>query len=381
MVGLSLGSATDVMVGNDSGWALSFHTEEAGKIVEKPVLLVGRERYYAEVEATLPNGDLSGASYKFTIEGLVDADYGQIAQKGSKAPTVVRLYLYWRDTNQSFGGFLANLGGLTDLFSSFSIEQLKPALVAELAITRVSRQVGERRYETVVTAAERVSKQLAQRIVKEPIKADGFRAAVLAIGDAAKVSIVPYMNETADPATAAKLDKEKIRFDKGVAYRDALRKLAKRFEQASGKRGRGMMLVRDGTLYWGVRPIPLKGEPKKLDLASGLIETQVVNSVSADKNFETTPVEREPRRRQLKLTLKGRPDIKPGDVVTLVLPPEELGDTVSSALTSAVSGVGSLVASLVVDSPLTKAYVESVVHRLGRLLQHRPHLPRAEGIG
>ena len=126
------------------------------------------------------------------------------------------------------------------------------------------------------------------------------------------------------------------------------------------------MLVRDGTLYWGARPIPLQGEPKKLDLASGLIETQVVNSVSADKNFETTPVEREPRRRQLKLTLKGRPDIKPGDVVTLVLPPEELGDTVSSALTSAVSGVGSLVASLVVDSPLTKAYVESVVHRLGR---------------
>src|SRR5437763_12823160 len=358
----------EVAIGNDAGWALAFHKEVGGTIVETPpVLLVGRDSYYAEIEATLPQANLTGGTYRFTIEGMTDEHYARIAQAGAASqPSVVRLYLYWRDTSSSVGGYLASALGLNDVLSSFSAAELKPALVAELAITNVSRRLGERRYEAVVTAVERVLRPLANRMTG-PLEQTGFRAGVLAIGTAANVSIVPYRNEEAAASTAAALDQEPVKYRTGTTFRAALLDLAKKLEQASGKGGRGMLLIRDGTLYWGVRPIPLKGgEPKSLSFENGLIQTEIVESVSADKNFEQTdPTAEAPTRRQFKLTLKGRPDLKPGDTISFPLPPEEMGGTVAAALTAAVAGTGSVVASAA-EGKGTKAYAESVVHKLGR---------------
>src|SRR6185437_11910026 len=69
----------DILVGNDAGWALTFHTEDAdGYVVETPVTTFSRDDYYGEIQATLPS-DLAGGRYQFTIEGLTDEDYAKIA--------------------------------------------------------------------------------------------------------------------------------------------------------------------------------------------------------------------------------------------------------------------------------------------------------------
>src|SRR4051812_22722980 len=102
----------DITIGNDAGWALAFHREAGGTVAPKAELFISRDDYYAEIEATLP-GDLSGGSYRFTVEGLTDHDHRAIA--GANGPTVVRLYLYWRDTASTAGGYVASALGLSDL--------------------------------------------------------------------------------------------------------------------------------------------------------------------------------------------------------------------------------------------------------------------------
>jgi hypothetical protein len=74
------------------------------------------------------------------------------------------------------------------------------------------------------------------------------------------------------------------------------------------------------------------------------------------------------------LTLKGRPDLKPGDVVSFVLPAEDQGSSpngstlasVVSAAEPAGAAATSAIASTGLGATATTAYVESVQHRLGR---------------
>jgi hypothetical protein len=109
-------------VGNDAGWTLAFHKEnpaENWRIEPKPYLVLGRDDYYAEIEAALP-GDYSGGKYAFVIEGMTDAHYRKIDDDD-----VVRLYLYWRDTNATPAGYLASVGGLTDQLNEFAVEALR----------------------------------------------------------------------------------------------------------------------------------------------------------------------------------------------------------------------------------------------------------------
>src|SRR5438067_6294208 len=117
----------EVAIGNDAGWALAFHKEVGGTIVETPpVLVVGRDSYYAEIEATLPQANLSGGTYRFTIEGMTDEHYKLIAQtRAASQPSVVRLYLYWRDTNSSVGRHLAAALGITKVLTPFSLAEQK----------------------------------------------------------------------------------------------------------------------------------------------------------------------------------------------------------------------------------------------------------------
>lgn len=83
---LSLPSFADkLLIGNDAGWALTFHKETKGLVDDKAELSLSRSDYYATIEATLPAG-VEGGSYTFTVEGLTDAHYGQIAQTVPGSP-------------------------------------------------------------------------------------------------------------------------------------------------------------------------------------------------------------------------------------------------------------------------------------------------------
>jgi hypothetical protein len=362
-----------VAVGNDAAYALTFHRETSGTVESTPVLTVSREDYYAEIEATLPS-DLAGGRYRFVVEGMTDEHYAKIAQTGDGYPRVVRLHLYWRDTNASVGGYLANLAGLTDLLGGASGDALADARVAELAITKVSRRVGSRRYETVIEAQERVYKRLAEKRLATTLEEEHFLAAVQHLANEAGVSVTSYGfghdGSLPAPSGSAPGD-ESISFRAGITYAAAVKQVAHAMEHLLQRYGRGLLLISDGTLVLGERPIPPDDRAtRELSFTNGLVHSEKVeperhpNAGSDDPEADDDAA---PEREQWQLTLKGRPDIRPGDLVGFHPAAEETQTTPTSVL-GAVAGsfLGPLVAADESSEPKVTLYVGSVEHKLGR---------------
>lgn len=288
---------------------------------------------------------------------------------------MVKLHLFWNDATLSAGGLVKNLAGLTDLGGGPSPEQLRPALVAVLRITKVTRKAGQRRYETTIEAQERVYRKLVERLGARLDTSDPADA-VAKLCDRAGVpaKLHPLRSPGAGPPDRLPASEapgnDKRTFPQGAVFGRALTELAKSVEQTTRHTGRGPLLVRDGTLHFGVRPIPLEGQPKELTLASGLIETLIDQPLTTDPSFTSSdpakPQERQ--RRQIKLVLKGRPDIKPGDAVKLDLPAEDLAKTTPSLGAALVGAVmGALVPTLRgLTAKAVTLYVTSVGHKLGR---------------
>jgi hypothetical protein len=159
--------------------------------------------------------------------------------------------------------------------------------------------------------------------------------------------------------------------------------------------GRGMLLIRKGTLHLGKRPIPLAGDPIALSFTNGLVGSSRTAPVApsqadgsrgggagapggaggaAGASSEPFGVASgtDPRPGdQWTLTLKGRPDLRPGDVVTFHPPPEEIPSNLAQTLPgSALAAVaGSFLGSVLMDestAPQVTLYVNSVAHKLGR---------------
>jgi hypothetical protein len=367
-----------VLVGNDAGWALTFAPAVAPVELAKRRTL-SREDCYAEIDATLPAG-LEGGSYTFTLEGLTDEQHSELQAlaPSRQAPGgLIDLHLYWRDVNAGVVGYLSNLAGLSDLVGRPSDDALREVLVASLVVTKVARRVGQRRYETVISAVERVFGALTERVVT-PLREPSVQFAVEEIANRTDIDIElhppglqgldtdqgprPGSGQTAQPAN--------------ISYVQALKRLAARTEFASGKYGRGLFLIRDGVLHFGARPIPLRGGPRRLSLADGLLHVEREAAVqrdpaAKDEKDEATVQAAGLRltaslRDQYKLTLKGRPDIKPGDVVAFKRPPEDA--PTRPGLGRALLGGfgGAVLASLEGEEPDTTAYVSGVQHKLGR---------------
>lgn len=475
------------LVGNDAGWALTFHHEKAdGYVDEQPALTVTRNDYYAEIQATLPS-DLAGGRYKFTIEGMTDEDYGQLApfkqhdpetvhDPTKEKPTVVRLYLYWRDVNPGFvSDFESVIGfnggsppGLSDLLAS--------ALVAELAIVSVSRQAGDRRYETVIAAQERVFKRLNDKKLVQTINTRQSPTALAGVltGPFAQGGVgiglvtgpnygfdssgnLPATNGAAagagqtDPAagggTAQASQQSPGSQEQAPAQHDAYAKLMTNAGNAVADAlhayQRGILLIRDGYLHLGTRPIPLKrdpsasgsatnagaqwskGDPVALSYLNGLIQATRQPAAAAPQSAggggagggaagggaagagaagagagaaaadssagggggggggaaqqaagatgagdAAQPGAPTIENEQWTLTLKGRPDLKPGHLVSFHLPPEEDPDKAlktsplswGAAALRDLTGVGGLDES----GTVVTVYVNSVTHKLGR---------------
>jgi hypothetical protein len=341
--------ANRALVGNDAGWMLAFHTEENGEIVGDP-LEIGSEDYYASITASLPSG-LEGGVYTIAIESLLDKHYSKL-----KKAKIARLFLYWRDTNTSVAGYIRNLSGLTTLGAGVRSEQLDDFLVAELAIVAVKRKLGARRYEVEISARERVYDKLASTRNPTALAEKDTSAALDALFGAFGVAFSRYeLHDLPKDVAPA--------FRAGVTGITLLTELADRLESATGNYGRGMLLIRDGVLHVGTRPVPIEGEEEPstiLTVGGGLIETTQLEPIVTDPNAD--PAKKPATRRQFQLTLKGRPDIKPGSVVAFDPAPGDDDDT------SASPPFGSVVPSLGDLSPLNKIelYVQSVLHQLGR---------------
>jgi hypothetical protein len=383
MISIPTLASNQVMIGNAAGWALTLHVENEDREVQPaqaPTL--NSARYEARISATLPAG-LEAGSYSITIEGMTDDEYKLIAptkskekKEQAKQPTVARLYLYWLDANASPLGYLANLSGLTDTLGQPNLSPSEPSFVAEIAITKVSRAVGARRYETTIEGKERVYQILATRIPNnKPISQPKVKDAVTSIAEDTHVDIKLLgfgTDETMPLLVSDGSGNEQVGIESGHTYAVALDSLAQRMEAATKKYGRGLMLIRNGSLYFGVRKSPLMETdigptepPKPLTLGSGLLQSEMLDDIYADPDNAVDA----PKRRQFKLTLKGRPDIKPGDMVAFDPPPEEQTQPdVLNSLLGAFARPILLLPSLgtdTTDHPVN-LYVTSVAHTLGR---------------
>jgi hypothetical protein len=381
------GLGDKALVGNAAGWHLSFHKakKDGDALVpdekDDPVLELGNDRYHAEIQAALPCG-LEGGVYSFVIEGLTDDDYKKVARKKG-APEFVKLFLYWVDANASVKGYLANLGGLTDALGGVKAKDIPEALVAVLQVVSVSRKAGARRYETTVTAREWVFERLsASWLGEKGIQKDKLADVLdeLLQKTARLRKNKDYKFHGADPNPACPPQPvpgspPKVELAGRRAVVEVLNQCEKLLAEETGCFGRGLFLIRDGCLHVGTRPIPFDGAdkpPKRLTLGTGLVEVEALAPVPTDPGFDRSkkPGESPPSRRQFRLTLKGRPDLKPGDMVEFDSPPEDAEQKTGGGLLGAVGDLlaGPVLAALGGDdfkNPV-KLYVAAVEHRLGR---------------
>jgi hypothetical protein len=393
MIPSPFASKDAVQVGNDAGWHLSFHKEDAFQVVDKPELEFGRDDYYGDIQASLAAGIDTGV-YTFTIVGLTDKHYGQISLGPGDNPSIVRLYMYWRDAIpdllNGLGAFIKPIASLTDTLGPSKAEKLKAYLVAELHITEVTRKAGQRRYETTIKAVERMYDLLDKRTYpsddKSPIDASDlkvmFRNLFLRMTNLEEDDDYkfydPKPNEKTPPPAASAPDQKKRNLSLNRPLLATLRDLGTRMERESGCYGRGMYLIRNGKLHIGKRPIPLpddinpKPKPKPLTPRNGFIEPEVLRSVDTDPDFKTAPGKEARKRKQYKLTLKGRPDLKPGDLVLFDVPAEDLSKTTPS-LGGLLGGLADMVTGPLiptlsddVSDQAILGYVSSVEHRLAR---------------
>jgi hypothetical protein len=359
----------NIKVGNDAGYLLEFFgLSPAGTLKPMADLSVSSEAHYASIEASLPSG-LQGGRYIITIEGLNDDDFAKLAPGNPERALACRLYMFWREVNQSVLGYLGNLAGLTGGLS----EENKPdALVAELQILRVERRAGNRRYETKISAVERVMYQL--RFTPTPQQVEPVRSyheAIEHLTSSAHVEVDEYLDRVPPPSGATD-GADVFTFQSGKSCAMNMVKIADRLEQATGKRGRGMLLIRDGKLIVGPRPIPMGVElpPKDLMPSNGLVDTQLTSTEASDPfaqlNESGAATTAAPPRPRYSLTLKGRPDLKPGDLVRFDLSPLNEGKTIPT-LGAALLGAfaGSFLGGETMENPKI-AYVEAVEHKMSR---------------
>ncbi|MFD0746370.1 hypothetical protein ACFQ1L_34425 [Phytohabitans flavus] len=359
-------------VGTHAGWALTFHRETGADPGEAPtVLSVSSDHHDGQIEATLPGG-LEGGVYTVTVEGLSDADYQAIAQDvAADPPSVMKLHLFWYDTTSSVGAYLANVAGVTSIAGRPSAEDLADRLVAVLTVVSVTRRVGTRHYETVITARERVYERLGRRVVNSVCKESPKSVVEQATREAGvKVDFLDGFTDEGQlpPREGTDLGTAMTNFVRGNTYRKEIGEVGTAVEQSSGRYGRGVLLIRDGMLYVGVRPGPLGGgEPVPLSPRTGLVEVAAAGLAPEQSGTAEQPAA--PARRRHTLVLKGRPDLKPGAVVQFDLPPTEKAATTPS-VGAAIAGplLGPLLPSLpgaeFADPRLL--YVDSVSHRFGR---------------
>ena len=354
-------------VGQDPGWQLAF---DAGG---DRVLAFSSGDYRASLEASLQSGLQPGA-FTFTVEGLVDAHYGALARALSAAtptrPLEARLYLFWNDVNADVLGYLANITGLQSLLGGGTPSD--DALVAVLAVTELTRVAAGVRYDTQVGARELVYHRLATSRLTSAITAttplDNARQVAEAAGLPAD-TVHTYPPAAGAPDLGRDATATTDTLDPGERHSDLLQQLGVRMERQYQRWGRGMYRIRDGQLDIGPgRPIPTGSDVRHLMAANGLLDVHRRGSVIRDPSFDfvASPETLEaPTRDRYELILRGRPDLKPGDVVCFVPPALDQADT-GSFYGDILSGdVGILPGASEDWSRSLQVYVEAVSHSLG----------------
>jgi hypothetical protein len=353
----------DVKPGTVAAWALTFHAD--GQTLGDPVLSVSSDVYDASLTATLPE-DLGAGSYEVVLEGMTDDDYAKVRRV---TPLAAQLYLWWKDSPGLLGD-LANLTGLSDPFGALTPKPPDHSLVAVLRVDSISRRAGQRRYEAVFTLRERVVARLDETRV-QGLCYDSLDGAVQAVGRAAGVPVTTHGLTQATPGANdpdfATTTPGKALAALGTGRGDDRRLL----DQArAGLRlfGPRTALIREGTLHvgqWNDTPLAVR----TIDEAGGLVSVQRGAEQKRDPGAGDPPPNAPQTRSSVTITALGRPDVKPGDTVNVVLPPADFPHTQPStgaAVLTAVLGVVTGSFTDGDDAPPSTCLVTGASHKLSR---------------
>jgi hypothetical protein len=249
-----------------------------------------------------------------------------------------------------------------------------------LKVMVLRRKVGMRRYEVVVEAREWVYDRLTNRLPSTVGPKIGAIATAKAVATkllSLDALVKAYPDPDASGASSAQAPAESKRSaDKGRTGIELLMDLGLSMENLAPGRNRyglGMYQIRDGVLHMGPDRLDLAGDTKDLTPDTGFIEVQRNGSMLSDPTFDAStaaPDQKPPSRDLFEITLKGRPDLKPGDFVNIALPAEETPDD-SSSPTGWAAGVSDIArasfgSAAAVPEPDRLLYVTGVTHRLSR---------------
>lgn len=312
-----LTNGPDIAPGTMPAWAVVFSADDASGL--KKLLTVGSDTYDGSVSATLPF-DLEGGRYEIVIEGLTDEDYQRIRLTGTRLAAAI--HLWWRDTPAGVLGDLARAAGIADLLGGGAASPPAGSLVATIRVDTLRRQAGERRYDTVISGRERVVARLGETAIRGGLCYDSLDAAARGIARDARIDVIGHgLDRLTPPANVQNFADVRP----GSALQ-AMRTVRDQAAAALHKQGLSAAVIRDGVLHvgqWtarnaGAAPLPVV---HLLDASGGL--------VSAERGADVGIVEASvgpkppPPRAKVTATALGRPDIKPGDVVQIPLPPED----------------------------------------------------------
>jgi hypothetical protein len=329
-------AAPDVTPGVVPAWAVTFSTDPPSS----GPFTVGSAAYDGSVTATLPSG-LAGGSYQIVIEGMTDSDYGQLLQRSKTGGRLrAELHLWWLDASPDVLGDLARFTGLANPLGPVTVAPPPNSLVADLRIDKVTRRAGERRYEVTVTGRERVLARLGEAKAAGACYID-LDAAVRAVAGAAGIKVTTYDVKTIQPGP----DQPDFANTTPGRALNAMTTLAEQVRNAGQLSPLPVTMIRDGALHlgrWtGQDTVAGLGVTRQLDEGSGLvaIERGEERGMAAD-GPEPGAV---PARRTVIVTALGRPDIKPGDTVCVLLPPTDFPvfepPTDGAALLTALTGL------------------------------------------
>ena len=236
-----------------------------------------------------------------------------------------------------------------------------------LRVTALKRRAGSRRYEVVIEAREWVYDRALERMKKGDKKEDTLTAAqTIAEDDNIGIDFTP-MGIIPAPAEGDRLALSEWSFAAGDVAADRLRGLGEAMELLTNKFGLGMYLIRKGALFAGPER-HLIGDLHDLtsDQLGPIPGCSKSNRAARNRPIGTscsTPriqPGKSPSGTCSNLTMRGRPDIRPGDFVEFIRPPEETDDAGSptSFLVDVIAEVK--------PGTKTKMYVRGATHRLAR---------------
>jgi hypothetical protein len=337
-------------VGVYAGWTLDFRT---GSPSGSEVASFGSADYYASIEASMP-GDLSPGAYTFVVEGMTSEDFGDL--HAARASLFVNLHLYWND--RGIAGTFIDLAGLSDTLNGSKTAQ--ETRVACLRVTALRRRAGSRRYEVVIEGREYVFDRLLRPFTDKgeaPTIAAALDEIQQQVGD---FFLLPMMDGV--PLDEGDVGKMARSWSAGEKPVEQLRVLGRALEQLMpDHQSLGMFLIREDVLIAGPGRLDLE-VAETVDADSGLVEILETGQEAEDPGFVAENAEDKPAapRDLFDLVLRGRPDLRPGQVVAFSRPPDT--DQQGRALDFNID------VTEVSKTQEIAIYVRGVTHRLAREL-------------